>query len=207
MAVISTALVVGAVGLAAVGTGVSMYGAHQQSKAAKQQAAAQQAQIEQERRAEAARMKAMELDARRRQLEMIRQQQRARSMALATTTAQGAAGGSGLMGAYGSFSGQTGVNQLGTLQNLYTGREMFDINGRISDARIAYAQAGSNMATAGGISAFGSGIASLGGSLMTATPYIGALTGGGMSSVAGGYYPGYNAAGMATLRPMYGNYR
>jgi len=64
---------------------------------------------------------AMELDARRRNLEIVRNQQRGRSMALAAATAQGARRGSGLQGGYAQISGQTGVNMLGVNQNLQIG--------------------------------------------------------------------------------------
>lgn len=91
-----------------------------------------------ERRVERQRFQAMNLDARRRSLEILRLQQRARSQALSVATAQGAGQGSGLQGAYGGISGQTGVNYLGVQQNLQIGRNIFGLNSQITDQRVGY---------------------------------------------------------------------
>lgn len=88
---------------------------------------------------EANKRAAMEVDARRNQLEIIRTQQRARALGLATAKNQGSSGGSGLQGAYGQFSGQTGVNLLGVQQNLEVGRNIFDQNALISANNLATA--------------------------------------------------------------------
>jgi len=77
---------------------------------------------------------AMESDARRKQLEFIRQQQRARSLGL---TKQGAQFGSGLQGGYGQISGATGTNLTGLSQNLQIGEGIFDFNAGITNQRIA----------------------------------------------------------------------
>lgn len=82
---------------------------------------------------EATKRQAMEVDARRQQLEIIRNQQRGRALGLTTATAQGASRGSGLQGGYGQISGQTGVNLLGVQQNLQAGRNIFDSNAAITD--------------------------------------------------------------------------
>lgn len=82
---------------------------------------------------EATKRQAMEVDARRQQLEIIRSQQRGRALGLTTATAQGASKGSGLQGGYGQISGQTGVNLLGVQQNLQAGRNIFDSNAAITD--------------------------------------------------------------------------
>jgi len=79
---------------------------------------------------------AMHLDANRRELEIVRQQQRARSLALATATAQGSSRGSGLQGGYGQISGQTGVNFLGVEQNRQIGQNIFDINSLITGKNV-----------------------------------------------------------------------
>lgn len=88
---------------------------------------------------EAQRRQAMEIDARRNQLEIIRNQQRGRALALTAATAQGASRGSGLQGGYGQISGQTGVNLLGIQQNLQVGRNIFDNNAAISAQRLGMA--------------------------------------------------------------------
>lgn len=163
MAAITTAILATA---AVAGVGMSAYGTIQSSKAAKANAAAQQQMIQQEQQAEALRRQAMELDARRRQLEVVRQQQRARSMGLAAANAQGAMFGSGLQGGYGQIAGQSGVNMLGIQQNLGLGQQMFDVNAQISQSKIAMAQAQSQASQAAGLT-------SLGGSIISALPTIG----------------------------------
>lgn len=82
---------------------------------------------------------AMEVDARRRQLEVVRNNQRARSMAQTTATNQGAQFGTGLQGAYGGISGQSETNLLGVNQNLEIGRNIFGLDTQISQQRIANA--------------------------------------------------------------------
>lgn len=84
------------------------------------------------------RRQTMELSYRRSQLEIIRNQQRARATGLTTTVAQGANRGqsSALGGAYGQFSGQANTGLLANDQNLQIGRSMFDINRGISANKI-----------------------------------------------------------------------
>jgi len=157
--------------VAAAGIGMSIYGSVQQSKAAKQQAAAQQQMIAAEKEAEEARRRQMELDARRKSMEVIRNQQRARSLALAAASNQGALLGSGLQGGYAQIAGQTGVNIAGIQQNLALGRDIFSANEDLSNAKMAYARYGSDLATARGWS-------SIGGTLVSNAGTIGNLMGG-----------------------------
>lgn len=85
--------------------------------------------------------KAMELDARRASMEVIRNQQRARAMSLATGVAQGGSGyvggSSARGGAYGQIAGQSGVNLMGIQQNLQIGQDIFAANTNISNSKIA----------------------------------------------------------------------
>lgn len=96
--------------------------------------------IAQEQRIQESNRQAMELGARRQSLEIIRQQQRGRALALATNVSQGGSGAvngsSALQGAYGQIGGQTGVNMLGVSQNLQIGRDIFTANQNISQNRI-----------------------------------------------------------------------
>lgn len=92
-----------------------------------------------EQQIEAQRMKAMQLDARRRQMEVIRNQQRYRAVGLTNATAQGAQFGSGLQGGYGQISGQSGVNLLGIQQNLQIGQDIFGLNQAITGQKQQYA--------------------------------------------------------------------
>lgn len=88
---------------------------------------------------EAQKAKAMEIDARRQQTEIIRNQQRGRALALTNATAQGAARGSGLQGGYGQIAGVSGFNMLGVQQNLQIGRDIYSENQNISNSRIQQA--------------------------------------------------------------------
>ena len=146
-------------GAAIVGAGLTAVGGIGAAKSAKRQAQIQQQMIQTEMQIEAQRRQAMEIDAARKRLEAIRAGQFARSMALTTATSQGAGGGSGLQGAFGGVSGQTGFNLLGIFQNLEIGRNIFDLNQQLSQQKIALAGEQAKGAKAGAI-------ASLGGSIM-----------------------------------------
>lgn len=169
-----------ALALGAAAIGASVYGASKQTKAAKQQAAAMQQQIEMEQKAEALRMQQMELEARRRSKEIVRNQQKARSMALAAATVQNAGQGSGLQGGYGGISGQANTQLLGTSQNLEIGRGLFAANQGVSAARMSYAAAGADAAV-------GRGFSSLGASIMQATPMLTNMYGNVASKIGNPY--------------------
>lgn len=112
---------------------INIQAADQSVVAAGQSRAINQGIVGEQREIEATKRQAMEVDARRQQLEIIRNQQRGRALGLTTATSQGAQRGSGLQGGYGQISGQTGVNLLGVQQNLQAGRAIFDSNAAISD--------------------------------------------------------------------------
>lgn len=112
---------------------------------------------------------AMEVDARRRQLEVVRNHQRARAMAQTTATSQGAQLGSGLQGAYGGISGQSQTNLLGVNQNLEIGRNIFDLDTKISQQRVAQAGYQSTMAQ-------GQGMSQMGGAIMGSAGKLGQMS-------------------------------
>ena len=85
----------------------------------------------------AQRMQAMEIDARRKQMDNLRQAQRARALGTIAASAQGALFSTGLQGGRGQISGQANVNQLGITQNLEIGRNIFTQNAAISRGRLA----------------------------------------------------------------------
>ena len=179
--------------IAAVGVGFSAYGASQQSSAAKSQANSQQEMIAQQQRQEALRRQAMELDARRRQSEILRQTQRARAIAIATSNSQGGLLGSGIQGGFGQISGQSGVQSLGIGQNLEIGQNIFASNALESQAKIGYAQAGSQMAT-------GAVLSSLGGSLVSNAGTLNNIFGGfGRSSSTLQASSAYNPSRIGSL--------
>lgn len=148
---------VGAVGMAA-GLAATVYGGVKQYQAAQQQFGAEQKIFGLEQNAEAQRKQMMELNANRMSLQAVRNQQRARSMALSSSTGQGAQFGSGLQGGYGQISGEAGVNLLGISQQLGAGENLFGINKDIQGQRMQYAQAGSQSYTGGAIAGAGSQI-------------------------------------------------
>lgn len=161
MAVLSTIIAAIGVAAAVAGVGATIYASQQQASAQKKAIAAQQ-------QAEAARKRAMELDAQRQRRQQIREAQVKRYQALAIANAQGAQGGSGIEGAYGQISGQSGTNILGINQNE-------ELGGRIFDANAAKGQADMQYASAGGIAGAGAGLSSLGGALVKNSGTIGQI--------------------------------
>lgn len=169
------ATIIGAVaGIA--GTALGLVSAQRQAKAQEEAEAAQ-------RRAESVRHQAMELDAKRKQMEILRTQQRARSLALSNATASGSQFGSGLQGGYGQIAGQSNFNALGVNQGLELGNQMFSANASLSNARVDMANAQTIGSIGAGISGFGRSIGS---------------TFGALNRISGGYGSSYNA-------PVYGS--
>lgn len=180
MAAITTAILAAT---AAIGTGLTAYGTVQSmnaSKTSSDAAARIAADLEKQ---EALRKKQMELDARRRRLETIRNAQKARALALSNANSQGALFGSGLQGGYGQISGEANNQLLGNSQALMLGRENFAITSDINYNRMIQAQASGSLAE-------GQGFASLGGSLIQSLGAIKGLSGGFGSGSNGGdpYY-------------------
>lgn len=109
----------------------------------------------------------MKLNARRAQMEVFRNNQRARSLALASATNQGAQQGSGLQGAYGQIAGASGTNLLGIDQNLKIGEQISQYNQDITNQQLAIAKYQGQASTAQGISALSSGATSLGSGIVS----------------------------------------
>lgn len=154
--------------LAAGGMALSLLGSQKSSQAADAYYKSQQNVAGLEEKVNDQRRAAMEVDAQRRQLEVVRNNQRARAMALTTATNQGAQFGSGLQGAYGGISGQSETNLLGINQNLEIGRNIFGLDSQISQERIAQAGFQSKMNQ-------GQGEASLGNMLMSSSNKLGKI--------------------------------
>lgn len=132
--------------IAGIGLAVGAAGTVAQVSAANKQADAAE-------RAERLREKQMNLEAMRSRRAAIRNSLRARSLALTSATAQGAQFGSGLPGGFGQIGQQTGENITGINQGQEIGAGIFDAN--------------ADYASAGALAAFGSGLSSLGGSLIS----------------------------------------
>jgi hypothetical protein len=146
-------------GMTLAGLGTSIFGTISGMGAANQSSALAQQNAGLEMQVNSQRKQAMEVDARRRQLDVVRNNQRARSMAQTTATSEGAQFGSGLQGAYGQISGQAGFNLQGINQNLAIGRNIFGLDTQISQNKI-------QMAGLEGQQATDQGIGQLGGDLM-----------------------------------------
>lgn len=155
--------IIAGIGVAAsiAGTVVAYQGAQKQAKAQKQA-------LSHQMRAEELRKRQMELDSTRKQRQIIRESQQARAKALAVATAQGSADSTGIQGAYGQISGQSGVNALGVQQNTEIGAGIFEQNRLTTMANIRGAAGASTMA-------MGQGLSSLGGSLVNNAGAIGRI--------------------------------
>lgn len=173
------------IGSAILGTGLSAYGAISGRNSASQMNKAQQEMTAQQQRIEAQRKQQMELEAKRNQLETLRQAQRARAVASTVATNQGGFFGSGLAGGLGQISGQEGTQLLSQGQNLEIGQNIFGINAEMANTKQSYASAQSSYQTA-------QAMTSLGGQIVNAGPAIGRVggsLGSGMGYLAYGTNP------------------
>jgi hypothetical protein len=158
-------------GIAAIGAVVTGVGAYESYSAAKDSAAANSKIAQDQQAQNALSQQAMELNARRQQLETIRNSQKARALALSDATAQGAGQGSGLQGGYGQVQGDADTTLLGIQQQLSLGQQNFSIDADITSQKIALANAQSK-------ASFGQGLTSLGGALISNSGTIGNISQG-----------------------------
>ena len=150
------------IGTGIAGLGVEIYGGIESAKYAKQAAEISKQEAGTEMQQENVRQSAMHMSGQRQMLQQVRNNQMARSQALATANAEGAQKGSGLAGAYGSISGQTSTNLAGISQNLQFGDRMFELNRQLDSLKMSEADVKGRQATATGISSIGAGIMGLG---------------------------------------------
>jgi hypothetical protein len=150
------------IGAGVVGLGFDIYGGIEAMGAEKKMADIQQQEIGVEQQQNQTRRQAMEMSGQRQILQQVRNNQMARSMAQATATSQGAQFGSGLQGAMGSISGQTGSNIGSISEGLQFGEQMFNLDDKLSGLKQQYASAQGNLSSAQGIMSIGSGIMGLG---------------------------------------------
>lgn len=142
--------------VAAVGVAAGIAGTVTQMRAAKKSEAAQ-------KRAEALREAQMNLESRREKRSVARQAMIARASAVSNAEAQGGMGGSGLEGGLAQITAQAGTVRAASDQNLQLGNGMFAAN--------------RDIASANSMAAFGSGISSLGGALVSNSETIGRIGG------------------------------
>lgn len=143
------------IGLTLAGLAASVAGTIGATSTASQVSGIEQQNAGLEMQVNTQRKNAMEIDARRRQLDVVRNNQRARSMSETTATSEGAQMGSGLQGAYGQIAGQSGFNLQGVNQNLEIGRNIFGLDTQISQNKIQLAGLQGQQATDQGIATLG----------------------------------------------------
>lgn len=156
---------------AVVGAGLSLYGSMSKAAAAEKYEEAQKRKIEIQQQINEQRRQAMELDANRKQLEVIRNTQRVRAAGLQAATNQGAQFGSGLQGGLAQIQDQSLFNLSGINSSLAIGRNINQYNKNISADKM-------QMASLGGEAATDQAITSIGGSLMKIGPTVGSLSKG-----------------------------
>lgn len=178
-------------GIGAIGLGLQFFGGAEASSKAKEAYGIQanitgiEGQVNDQRR------QAMELSARRQQMEIFRNQQRARSMATNAAVSQGAQFGSGLQGGLAQVDAQSNFNLQGVNENLSIGRNIFSLDDQISKQKLALSGVQGEMATAQGIS-------TLGGSILKSSGTIGNIFGsfGGKADLSAfGFNPIRGASG------------
>lgn len=137
------------------GLALGAFGAKKQYEGERDVARASQEASAASARAEEARFKQMQLDARRRELEIQRNVQRTRATALARTSSQGAQFGSALPGAYAQITQEGGRQTLALEQNLEIGEQIFEANQDVFEAQSRGAAAQGRAAMGKGLYGFG----------------------------------------------------
>jgi len=155
-------------GLSVVGFGLQFFGGMEFAKISKQQVQQSMAIAADEQKINEQKQAQQQLEARRMQMQTLRNAQRARAMGTAAAVSQGASLGSGLQGALAQNTDEglfnlSGINQASQIQS-----NIFGINNDISGHKI-------ELAKLGGEQAQYQGLASLGGSLMKIGPTVGAF--------------------------------
>lgn len=152
----------------AVGLGMQIFGGLSSANNASQQASVSSNIASQEQSINNAKQQAMQTQARRTQMENVRNIQRARAQGTEAAVSQGAQFGSGLQGGLAQATDQGLFNMQGVNQAVQTGQQIAGYNANISSDKM-------QLATLGGQAATDQGISSLGGALMKSGPMIGQL--------------------------------
>lgn len=156
---VSTAVIAG------VGLATAAFGQSKINKANKQAEAAQNRITQASIQAERLRFRQMVLENRRRQRDIIRQAMIARSTAVSSASGSGALESSGLAGGIGqitSLAGQAGTDQQ---QNFNIGQGLFQANVEKMNAEMDLARARTKQSTGSGLFSLGSSLVSNSGSL------------------------------------------
>lgn len=178
-------------GISAVGLGLQAFGGFSAASKAKEaygiqsQISGLEGQVNQQRQT------AMELSARRQSMEIFRNNQRARSMALNNATQQGASYGnsSGLPGGIAQVDAQSSFNLQGINQNLEIGRNIFGLDDQISKQKLALSGVQSQMMTDQSIGQLGGSITKSAGTLGSIAQYGYGQASGGLNLSGVGFNP------------------
>lgn len=155
-------------GLGIVGLGLQVYGAFGAAGKAKEASNLSVGIAGDEQQINAQKQQAMQLSAKRQQLEVFRNMQRQRAQATNAAVNQGALFGSGLQGGLAQVTDQSLFNSQGINQNLEIGQNIFGINNDISSKKMQLAQVQGEAAT-------DQALGSLGGALIKMGPTVGGL--------------------------------
>lgn len=157
--------------IGAIGLGLQIFGGSKQVDNSRAQAAVSRDEATQEQGINDQKQQAMELDARRKQTEIIRTNQQAQALAVNRATNQGAQFGSGLQGGLAEVQDQSLFNLAGINSSLSIGRNINQFNQNITQDKY-------KMADLGGDAASNQALTSLGGTLLKVGPTIGAMSKG-----------------------------
>lgn len=184
-------------GISAVGLGLQAYGSFSAAGKAKEAYNIQSQISGLESQVNLQRQNAMELSARRQSMEVFRNNQRARSMALNNATNQGASYGnsSGLAGGLAQVDSQSSFNLQGINQNLDIGRNIFGLDDKISKQKLALSGVQSSMMTDQAISQLGGSITKSAGALSGITQFGYGQISGGINLSGVGFNPIRGASG------------
>lgn len=179
-------------GIGAVGLGLKLFGGFSASSDAKKAAGIEQNIAGLEGDVNAQRQQAMELSARRQQLEIFRNAQRVRAQGLNAAVSQGANFGTGLIGGQNQATSQGLFNSEGVNQNLEIGRNIFGINNKITGQKQQLAEVKGDIATDQGWASLGGSILSSAGTISNIAGAAGSFAGNfsslmGPGSLSGGF--------------------
>lgn len=152
-------------GLAVIGASTSLFGGIMGMGDAKKARQIEEQIAVQERRANEVRREAMNLSARRQQIENIRNTQRMAAISTSTATNQGAQFSSGAAGGQAQVLNTGYWNSLGITQNWLSGEKMFGINDQISSLKSQLSGVQGDMYTDQAISGLGKSIMGMSGTI------------------------------------------
>lgn len=158
-------------GIGAIGLGMQLYGGISASQDAQRANQVQQDVTTQEANVNVQRQQAMELSARRQQMEVFRNTQRARAQGLNAATNQGASYGSGLQGGQAQATDQGLFNVAGINQNLQIGRNIFGLDAKISADKMQLSSIQADQITDQAWSGFGGALTKNAGTLANIGQY------------------------------------